>query len=302
MDKLFPIITSLIVLLVLSFYYRKYIKTIVDAKERAREKLQFIISLLIIITTILSPYFLSSKNSDPDYIKRNQPYLEPMLVVEEVSYDRIYYHFVIHNNGNLPADSIIFNVWTYSSSSFEDKLDFNRTLAPGSKMVYNPHFYTLNSDMRNPFLIELEIYYISEVNQEKKDFRTTARFILNKNNVTIGEYRYTRFTLSNENRVGPNSNNVNLKTDSALAGTEGSLAFWFNMEDQHQEGISTFFEGYGKEVLLDPAEKQIYYQVKKDNHFLVLRKKLNILEGPNHHVVITWNNEAVEYNLFVDGR
>lgn len=291
---------AILVIIIARSFFIKYKLSLKGEAAIRKERLKFFFGLAVILIPIFEPIFQREK-LPPDYLKLNKPYLEAILIIDEITERAVKFHFTIKNLGKLPAENIVYNIYSNTSSSYEIKPVYNRELAPGGKMSYTPDFNIFLSGNEKVFVVELGVFYKTFINNVENDYRILFHYKIPKLNLIKGIYDYD----SKHEEIGFKPKMqlafVSKHTDKILESPEGAFSFSFDEKDQHETGISSFYSSPTKEILFDPKNKLIVFKVKIADKVIVLRKNYYKPSITFHNVAVGWNINQKDFHLFVDG-
>lgn len=293
------IIAILIIILSVTFF-QKYANLVENKSDIYKVRITFFLTLIVVLISIIEPIF--KKNIlPPDYLNLNKPYLEPILVIDTIDDRSVKFHFSIINKGKLPANDIRFNIYSNTSYSYENQPIYNRQLGPSGRMSYTPDFFIFLHKDNRPFIVELEMFYNSIINEEKINYRSLVHYKIPKNNLKIREFDYDYKDEKKGTKPDIDLKFISTHSDNILEGPEGGFSFAFDETQQHETGISAFYSSPTKEVLYDPKIKIIIFKVKLHEKVIVLRKSFYKPGITFHNVVVGWNIPKKEYYLYIDG-
>jgi hypothetical protein len=230
----------------------------------------------------------------PDYAALNRPYLEPTLVVEEVSEESLRFRFDVQNTGSVPAEQMSHAIdvegqWKYIANSD----DYASSLAPGATISLRDVLF--GSKVRGRLLAVLRISFRAKLADRDHSFTSDYRFVLPPHMLREGQFPPNRI----ERTEGIVSNAEQIREmgflDAIAADKEGSFSFRF-----HEEGGAVNLRAGNKAIAFDPHTRTISFSIATpDGNTRILT---HTLEGTQteHFLAITWSPD--EGSLFVDGR
>jgi hypothetical protein len=144
-----------------------------DATSRTLLSIGFVLALLnVVLDKFLPP------PPPRDYEKQNRPYLEPVLVLDEVTDDGIRCHYLLQNIGRVPCEEIVFARKEPGMSAVDPHRGNERDLAPAGVMEL-PCFRAEGVAKIKPGdRLELHASYHARVYGEQRHYSVKFRFLL----------------------------------------------------------------------------------------------------------------------------
>jgi len=251
----------------------------------------------LFFTSMQTIYLLNAK-PEPDYLKLNQPYLQPTLIVDSVDKSGITFHYVIRNIGNLPAEKLDL---VYLSPMNSGKRSSGE-LGPKSEMKFAPYSLEKSSISRKDYHKGYWLYvlYSSEIYGVKKNFTSSFYFGQLDNKIEKGAYAYED-AYREEKLLTPSEITKLLDIEANLDEVSGLFTFWFTESKQEQSSPSFLAKSKTQTIIYNPIKKSIAYaHTFKNNRICFIEDSLNEAAVTDRHfVAINWS--AKECSFFIDG-